>query len=57
MNFASALKASLQEAIEIEKGSRKASRITRIEVEDIKADTGTIESLTGGICTGSGHQR
>lgn len=37
MNFAEKLKASLQEAVEIEKGSRKASRITKIEVEDVKA--------------------
>ena len=37
MSIFNELKASLEEAVEIKKGTVEASRITRYEVEDVKA--------------------
>jgi len=37
MSIFNELKASLEEAVEIKNGTAKASRITRYEVEDVKA--------------------
>lgn len=37
MNLYEQLKASLEEAVEIEKGRKKPARVTRYEVADVKA--------------------
>lgn len=37
MTFFNELKASLDEAVEIKKGAKKAARVTRYEVADVKA--------------------
>ncbi len=37
MSIFNELKASLEEAVEIKKGKTEASRVTRYEVEDVKA--------------------
>lgn len=37
MSFFDELKTSLEEAVEIKKGAKKAARVTRYEVADVKA--------------------
>ena len=37
MSFFNDLKASLEEAVEIKNGDKKASKVTRFEVVDVKA--------------------
>lgn len=37
MNFFNELKVSLEEAVEIKNGDKKASKVTRFEVADVKA--------------------